>query len=142
MKNKRFVRHLKCFFLDHLMGNSSFSGSANFIMTVYLTVINENPGGAGWYYALLSLFVLFCFLLYRLYSTWDFYEILCDEDKAMEDFLIREPKGREEQHYRELVEQQHRIYLSRINSSGGAAKAEQGHDLSWWVHQLKNHLCL
>ena len=104
MKNKRFVRHLKCFFLDHLWVILLFLAAPTFIMTVYLTVINENPGGAWWYYVLLSLFVLFCFLLYRLYSTWDFYEILCDEDKAMEDFLIREPKGREEQHYRELVD--------------------------------------
>ncbi len=65
MKNKRFVRHLKCFFLDHLWVILLFLAAPTFIMTVYLTVINENPGGAWWYYVLLSLFVLLCFLLYR-----------------------------------------------------------------------------
>ena len=139
MKNKRLVRHLKCFFLDHLWVILLFLAAPTFIMTVYLTVINENPGGAWWYYVLLSLFVLFCFLLYRLYSTWDFYEILCDEDKAMEDFLIREPKGREEQHYRELVEQQHRIYLSRITRLEEQQKQSKVM-IYRWVHQLKTPL--
>ena len=139
MKNKRFVRHLKCFFLDHLWVILLFLAAPTFIMTVYLTVINENPGGAWWYYVLLSLFVLFCFLLYRLYSTWDFYEILCDEDKAMEDFLIREPKGREEQHYRELIEQQHRIYLSRITRLEEQQKQSKVM-IYRWVHQLKTPL--
>ena len=139
MKNRRFVRHLKCFFLDHLWVILLFLAAPTFIVTVYLTVINENPGGAWWYYVLLSLFVLFCFLLYRLYSTWDFYEILCDEDKAMEDFLIREPKGREEQHYRELVEQQHRIYLSRITRLEEQQKQSKVM-IYRWVHQLKTPL--
>lgn len=139
MKNKRFVRHLKCFLLDHLWVILLFLAAPTFIMTVYLTVINENPEGAWWYYVLLSLFVLFCFLLYRLYSTWDFYEILCTEDKTMEDFLIREPKGREEQHYRELIEQQHRIYLSRITRLEEQQKQSKVM-IYRWVHQLKTPL--
>ena len=57
----------------------------------------------------------------------------------MEDFLIREPKGREEQHYRELIEQQHRIYLSRITRLEEQQKQSKVM-IYRWVHQLKTPL--
>ena len=125
--------------MDHLWVILLFMAAPTFIMTIYLTVINEGSKGAWWYYVFLSLFILFCFLLYRLYSTWDFYEILCDEDKTMEDFLIREPKSREEQHYRELIEQQNRIYLSRITRLEQQQKQSKVM-IYRWVHQLKTPL--
>ena len=128
----------KMSFLNHLLVLLLFLAAPTFIMTVDLTVINENPRGAWWYYVLLSLFVLFCFLLYRLYSTWDICEILCTEDKTMEDFLISEPKGREEQHYRELIEQHH-IYLSHITRLK-EQKKQSKIIIYRWVHQLKTPL--
>lgn len=139
MKNKRLVKHIKCFLLDHLWVILLFLAAPISIMVCYLTVISGNAGGTWWYYVFLSLFVLLCFLVYRLYSTWDFYEILCNENKTLEDFLIREPKSREEQHYRKLVEEQHRLYLDRITRM--ADKQKQNKIMIYrWVHQLKTPL--
>lgn len=139
MTNKKLAKHLKCFFLDHLWVILLFLAAPVSIMIFYLTVISGNPGGTWWYYVFLSLFILFCFLLYRIYSTWDFYEILCKEDKILEDFLISEPKGREEQHYRILVEEQHRLYLNRLTRMED--KQQQSKIMIYrWVHQLKTPL--
>ncbi|HEM5168088.1 TPA: sensor histidine kinase [Streptococcus suis] len=136
MKNKKLAKHLKCFVLDHLWVILLFLAAPVSIMIVYLTLISGNPGGTWWYYVFLSLFILLCFLLYRLYSTWDFYEILCNENKTLEDFLISEPKGREEQHYRKLVEEQHRLYLNRLARMED--KQKQSKIMIYrWVHQLK-----
>ena len=139
MNRKHLARHLHCFLLDHLWVILLFISAPVLIMVVYLTVINEASDASGWYYVFLSLFVLLCFLLYRLYSTWGYYEILCDESKTLEDFLIREPRGREERHYRQLAQEQHRIYASRL------ARMEERQDQSKimvyrWVHQLKTPL--
>lgn len=139
MKNNKIAKHLRCFLLDHLWVILLFLAAPVSILVCYLTVISGNVGGTWWYYVFLSLFVLFCFLLYRLYSTWDFYEILCNENKTLEDFLISEPKSREEQHYRKLVEEQHRLYLDRIVRLED--KQKQNKILIYrWVHQLKTPL--
>lgn len=139
MKNKKLAKHLSCFFLDHLWVILLFLAAPVSVMICYLTLISGNPRGSWWYYVCLSLFVLLCFLLYRLYSTWDFYEILCSENKTLEDFLISEPKSREEQHYRKLVEEQHRLYLSRLTRMED--KQKQNKIMIYrWVHQLKTPL--
>lgn len=139
MKNKKLAKHLRCFFLDHLWIILLFLAAPVSVMICYVTLISANPGGSWWYYVCLSLFVLLCFLLYRLYSTWDFYEILCSENKTLEDFLISEPKSREEQHYRKLVEEQHRLYLSRLTRMED--KQKQNKIMIYrWVHQLKTPL--
>ena len=139
MKNKQLAKHLRCFLLDHLWVILFFLSAPVLIMVVYLTVISGSPGGGGWYYVCLSLFILLCFLLYRLYSTWDFYEILCSEDKTLEDFLLSEPRGREERHYRKLAQEQHRIYVSRLTRMEEQQKQSKVM-IYRWVHQLKTPL--
>ncbi len=139
MKNNKLAKHLKCFLLDHLWVILLFLAAPVSIMVCYLTIVSGNTEGTWWYYVFLSLFVLSCFLLYRLFSTWDFYEILCNENKTLEDFLISEPKSREEQHYRKLVEEQHRLYLDRIVRLED--KQKQNKIMIYrWVHQLKTPL--
>lgn len=139
MKNKTLSKHLTCFFLDHLWIILLFLAAPVSIMVCYLTIISETTGGTWWYYVFLSVFILLCFLLYRLYSTWDFYEILCSENKTLEAFLISEPKSREEQHYRKLVEEQYRLYLSRLTRMED--KQKQNKIMIYrWVHQLKTPL--
>lgn len=139
MKNNKFAKHLRCFLSDHLWVILLFLAAPVSIMVCYLKFIGQNSGGAWGYYIFLSLFILLCFLLYRLYSTWNFYEILCNEKKGLEDFLMVEPKSREEQHYRKLVEEQHRLYLDRIVRLED--KQKQNKILIYrWVHQLKTPL--
>lgn len=78
MKNKRFVRHLKCFFLDHLWVILLFLAAPTFIMTVYLTVINENPGEHGgimYYYPYLFCFA-FCSTDYIQHGTFMRYFVM------------------------------------------------------------------
>ena len=139
MNRKHLARHLHCFLLDHLWVILLFISAPVLIMVVYLTVISEPSDASGWYYVFLSLFILLCFLLYRLYSTWGYYEILCDESKTLEDFLIREPRGREERHYRQLAQEQHRIYASRLTRM--EERQNQNKIMVYrWVHQLKTPL--
>ena len=44
------------------------------------------------YYYFLSIFLLLCYLVYKLYTTWNLYELFCNENKKIEEFLLYFPK--------------------------------------------------
>lgn len=139
MSNKNIVKHVKCFLMDHLWVILLFIAAPVSMMVCYLTAVSDKFEGSCWYYVFLSVFLLFCFLGYRFYATWDFYEILCKESSTMEDFLIREPKSREENHYREMAKKQHQLYINRLISMEDQRKQNKIM-IYRWVHQLKTPL--
>lgn len=139
MRNKGSWKHLRLFLADHLWVILLFLSAPVGLLVFYLTVVEQADKASGLYYCFLSLFVLLCFLLYRLYSTWDLYELFCNEKREMEDFLLHAPKSREEQNYQKLIQGFYRQYLAKLNDMEDR-KAQDKLMIYRWVHQLKTPL--
>lgn len=140
MKNKRLYKHLTCFFADHLWVVCLFLAAPAAIMFCYLMLAGESSDGGSLYYIFLSLFVLMCFLLYRLYATWDYYEILCKDHKTLEDFLLIDaPKSREEEHYSRLLREYHQLLADQLEQMSDHQRQNKIM-IYRWVHQLKTPL--
>lgn len=140
MKNRRLCKHVLCFLADHLWVICLFLVAPVTIMFCYLVLDGASFNGSWVYYLFLSLFVLLCFLLYRLYATWDYYEILCKENKLLEDFLLIDaPKSREEEHYIRLIEEYHRLLTNELEQMSNQQKQNKIM-IYRWVHQVKTPL--
>ena len=81
MKNK----HIKIFLLDQLSIIILF-------LLAPLFFIFYMPDITWLYYYFLSIFLLLCYLVYKLYTTWNLYELFCNENKKIEEFLLYSPK--------------------------------------------------
>ena len=81
MKNK----HIKIFLLDQLSIIILF-------LLAPLFFIFYMPDITWLYYYFLSIFLLLCYLVYKLYTTWNLYELFCNENKKIEEFLLYFPK--------------------------------------------------
>lgn len=81
MKNK----HIKMFLLDQLSIIILF-------LLAPLFFIFYMPDITWLYYYFLSIFLLLCYLVYKLYTTWNLYELFCNENKKIEEFLLYFPK--------------------------------------------------
>ena len=105
----------------------------------YLAVVAQAPKSSWLYYGLLSLFLLLCFLGYRLYATWNLYERFCDEKPELEHFLLHAPRGRQERSYQALMQEFYREYLAKLSRMEDT-KAQNKLMIYRWVHQLKTPL--
>lgn len=139
MSAKKILKHLRLFFGDHLWIILLFLAAPVLFSVFYLIVVEQTVGTAWLYYCFLSLFVLLCFLIYRLYSTWNLYELFCSEKSEMEDFLLHSPKSREERSYQKLMLEFYRRYLARLSSLEDSRKQNKLM-IYRWVHQLKTPL--
>lgn len=111
-------------------------------LPVFYLATAEACCAAEWlYYCFVALFLLLCFLLCRLYATWNLYELFCKEDAQMEDFLLHAPRGRQERRYQKLLLTFYRRYLGRLGAMQDAAKQNKLM-IYRWVHQLKTPLCV
>lgn len=139
MNAKRWRQHLRLFFLDHLWVIVLFLAAPVAFLVFYVAVVQPDSGGTGLYYCFLSLFVLLCFLLYRLYATWNLYELFCSEPERLEDFLLYAPKSREEQHYQKMLSAMYRKHLAE-RSQLEEERKQNKLMIYRWVHQLKTPL--
>lgn len=103
MKNK----HIKIFLLDQLSIIILF-------LLAPLFFIFYMPDITWLYYYFLSIFLLLCYLVYKLYTTWNLYELFCNENKKIEEFLLYSPKSREEYHYKKLISELYHCYNEKI----------------------------
>lgn len=139
MDAKRLWKHIRLFLADHLWIILLFLAAPVTLPVFYLVIVKQAIGSAWLYYCFLALFVLSCFLLYRLYATWNLYELYINEKAEMEDFLLHSPKGWEERRYQKLMLEFYRQYLAKLG--GMEDERKQNKLLIYrWVHQLKTPL--
>lgn len=139
MNGKRLWKHIRLFLADHLWIILLFLAAPVALPVFYLVIIKQSVESAWLYYCFLALFILFCFLLYRFYTTWNLYELYCGEKAEMEDFLLHSPKGWEEQRYQKLMLEFYRQYLAKLSSMEDERKQNKLM-IYRWVHQLKTPL--
>ena len=139
MNAKRIRKHIRLFLADHLWIILLFLAAPVALPVFYLVVVEQAADAAWLYYCLLALFVLLCFLLYRLYATWNLYELFCNEQSELEDFLLHAPKGREERRYQKLMLAFYRRYLAKLSHMEDDRKQNKLM-IYRWVHQLKTPL--
>lgn len=139
MNRKQLWKHIRLFLTDHLWIILLFVAAPVALPVFYLVIIKQTMDAAWLYYCFLSLFVLFCFLLYRFYATWNLYELYCSEKAEMEDFLLHSPKSWEERRYQKLMLEFYRWYLAKLSSVEDERKQNKLM-IYRWVHQLKTPL--
>lgn len=139
MNGKRLWKHIRLFLADHLWIILLFLAAPVSLPVFYLVIIEQSVESAWLYYCFLALFILFCFLLYRFYATWNLYELYCSEKAEMEDFLLHSPKGWEERRYQKLMLELYRQYLAKLSSMEDERKQNKLM-IYRWVHQLKTPL--
>lgn len=139
MTDKKIGKHIRLFLADHLWMILLFLAAPVALPVFYLVVVAQTVGLVWLYYCFLALFVLICFLLYRLYATWNLYELFCSDKADMEDFLLHAPKSREEGNYQKLMLTFYRRYLSKLSDIEDAKKQNKLM-IYRWVHQLKTPL--
>lgn len=139
MNAKGLWKHIRLFLADHLWIILLFLAAPVALPVFYLVVVKQAVEAEWLYYCFLSLFVLLCFLLYRLYATWNLYELYCNEKAKMEDFLLHSPKGWEERRYHKLMLEFYRQYLAKLSSMEDERKQNKLM-IYRWVHQLKTPL--
>lgn len=139
MNAKRIWKHIQLFLADHLWIILLFLAAPVALPVFYLAVVEQAAQTVWLYYCFLALFVLVCFLLYRLYATWNLYELFCEDKAEIEDFLLHAPKGREESRYQALLLDFYRRYLTKLNDMEDARKQNKLM-IYRWVHQLKTPL--
>lgn len=139
MNDKKIGKHLRLFLAAHLWMILLFLAAPVALPVFYLVVVEPSAKPAALYYCFLALFVLLCFLLYRLYATWNLYELFCSEHTEMEDFLLHAPKGREERQYQQLMLAFYRRYLAKLRQLEDG-KSQNKLMIYRWVHQLKTPL--
>lgn len=139
MNRKQLWKHIRLFLTDHLWIILLFVAAPVALPVFYLVIIKQTMDAAWLYYCFLSLFVLFCFLLYRFYATWNLYELYCSEKAEMEDFLLHSPKSWEERRYQKLMLEFYRRYLAKLSSVEDERKQNKLM-IYRWVHQLKTPL--
>ena len=139
MNTERVWKHLKLFLWDHLWVILLFLAASVALPIFYLIVVERAVKAAWLYYSFLSLFLLLCFLLYRLYATWNLYELFCNEKAEMGDFLLCAPKSNAERSYQKLMLEFYRLCLAKL--SGMEDRRKQNKLMIYrWVHQLKTPL--
>lgn len=132
---KRYYKHIKMFLLDQLSVIILFLLSPIVFAVFYL-----NISDITWlYYYFLSIFILLCYLAYKLYKTWNLYELFCNENKKIEEIFIYNPKCREEYHYKKLISQIYNCYSEKITHLEDEKKQNKLM-IYRWVHQLKTPL--
>lgn len=132
---KRYYKHIKMFLLDQLSVIILFLLSPIVFAVFYL-----NISDITWlYYYFLSIFILLCYLAYKLYKTWNLYELFCNENKKIEEIFIYNPKCREEYHYKKLISHIYNFYSEKINHMEDE-KQQNKLMIYRWVHQLKTPL--
>lgn len=139
MNNKNIWKHLRFFLADHLWIILLFLSAHVALSAFYLLGVKQAVKMEWLYYCFLSLFILFCFLFYRLYVTWGLYELFCDDKKEMESFLLSDPKGRDERRYQKLMLEFYRQYLAKLSSLEDIQNQNKLM-IYRWVHQLKTPL--
>lgn len=139
MNTKSIWNHIGLFLADHLWIILLFLSALVGLPVFYLVVIEQTLKSTWMYYSFLALFVLFCFLLYRFYVTWNLYELICGEKKEMEDFLLYSPKGWEEKRYQKLMLGFYHQYFAKLSSMEDEKKQNKLM-VYRWVHQLKTPL--
>lgn len=139
MNNKRLWKHIRLFLADHLWIILLFLAAPVAFPVFYLVIIKQSVDSAWLYYCFLALFILFCFLFYRFYATWNLYELYCSEKAELEDFLLHSPKGWEERRYQKLMLELYRQYLAKLSSMEDERKQNKLM-IYRWVHQLKTPL--
>ena len=121
---KRYYKHIKMFLLDQLSVIILFLLSPIIFAVFYL-----NISDITWLY----------YLAYKLYRTWNLYELFCNENKKIEEIFIYNPKCREEYHYKKLISQIYNFYSEKINHMEDE-KQQNKLMIYRWVHQLKTPL--
>lgn len=139
MKAKQIWKHIKLFLTDHLWIILLFLAAPTALPIFYLAAVAQAPKSTWLYYGFLSLFVLLCFLAYRLYATWNLYELFCDEKPGLENFLLHAPRGGQERSYQALMQEFYREYLAKLSRLEDT-KAQNKLMIYRWVHQLKTPL--
>lgn len=139
MNSKRLWKHIRLFLEDHLWIILLFLAAPVALPVFYLVIIKQSVESAWLYYCFLALFILFCFLLFRFYTTWNLYELYCSEKAEMEDFLLHSPKGLEERRYQKLMLEFYRQYFAKLSSMEDERKQNKLM-IYRWVHQLKTPL--
>lgn len=139
MNGKRLWKHIRFFLADHLWIILLFLAAPIALPVFYLVVIRQSVESEWLYYCFLALFILFCFLFYRFYVTWNLYELYCSEKAEMEDFLLHSPKGWEERRYQKLMLEFYRQYLAKLSSMEDERRQNKLM-IYRWVHQLKTPL--
>lgn len=139
MNGKRLWKHIRLFLVDHLWIILLFLAAPVAFPVFYLVIIKQSVDSAWLYYCFLALFILFCFLFYRFYATWNLYELYCSEKTELEDFLLHSPKGWEERRYQKLMLELYRQYLAKLSSMEDERKQNKLM-IYRWVHQLKTPL--
>ena len=139
MKAKQIWKHIKLFLTDHLWIILLFLAAPTALPIFYLAVAAQAATSTCLYYGFLSLFLLLCFLAYRLYATWNLYELFCQEKPELENFLLHAPRGRQERSYQALMQEFYREYVAKLIQLEDA-KAQNKLMIYRWVHQLKTPL--
>lgn len=139
MNGKRLWKHIRLFLADHLWIILLFLAAPIGLSVFYLAIVKQSVEPDWIYYCFLALFILFCFLLYRFYATWNLYELYCSEKAEMEDFFLHSPKGWEERRYQKLMQEFYRQYLAKLSSMEDERKQNKLM-VYRWVHQLKTPL--
>lgn len=139
METERIWKHIKLFLRDHLWVIMLFLTASVTLPIFYLIVVEQAVKAAWLYYGFLSLFLLLCFLLYRFCTTWNLYELFCNEKAEMEDFLLYAPKSNAERSYQKLMLEFYRLYLAKLSGMEDGRKQNKLM-IYRWVHQLKTPL--
>lgn len=137
MKDKKTFKHIQLFLSDHLLIILLFLiGPVGFTSSYIL--LNGNAKDLP-YYIFLSIFILICYLGYRFYSTWNFYDLICNDKFSPEDLFIGKPRCREEKHYKLIARRLENTYLSDLENQKEIQKTNKIM-IYRWVHQLKTPL--
>ena len=137
MKDKKTVKHIQLFLMDHLLVILLFLLAPIGFTSTYFLLNGDTMDFL--YYVFLSVFVLLCYLGYRLYSTWNFYDLICRDKFSSDDFLLGKSRCKEEKHYKLIIRQLQNLYLNELENQKEIQKTNKIM-IYRWVHQLKTPL--
>ena len=106
----KYKQYFTLFFIDHLWIILLFTAAPVGFILLSLLLSGATPKDTL-YYVFLSFIILICF---RLYSTWNLYEMFCSDEKNIGDYIISQPRSNNEKQYKALVSKIRKIYKNEI----------------------------
>lgn len=137
MKRKA-AAHLKMFLKDHLWILLLYTAAPVGLILLGNALSGKSAAGMA-YYLFLSGFIAIVYLGYRLYVTWEMYEIFCNGGADITDYLLKKPRCSLESHYQKAMLEVNGLHLSQLAMLENR-RNENKTLIYRWVHQVKTPL--
>lgn len=131
-------KHLSLFFKEHLWVILLFLISS-ILSVAILSVKQGGTIGDILYYSCLPVVMLVLVLFYRLYVTWNYYELLLTKSDKIDDYILPDKKAASNKSIQQLLLRIRRLYNGERLEKESWKKSQQLM-IYQWVHQVKTPL--